>query len=54
MYKKVLTRKKYQMNRAYVSLSTMHKVGTVVDKSQTGCPILYRKRPIWRVGVGPI
>ena len=26
---------------------------TVWLKSQTGCPILYCKRPIWRVGVWP-
>ena len=28
--------------------------GTVVDKSQTGCPVLHCKIPILRVGVWPI
>ena len=34
-------------------LDPPHLLHTVWLKSQTGCPILYCKRPIWRVGVWP-
>ena len=30
------------------------RLDTVVDKSQTGCPVLYCKMPILKVGVWPI
>ena len=37
-----------------VVLVSIKLANTVMDKSQTGCPILYCKRPILRVGAWPI
>ena len=36
-----------------VLVLTPDRQSTVWLKSQTGCPILYCKRPVWRVGVWP-